>query len=404
MQRTALPTCFSNPTHLCVWYILHKYFLPPTHLLRVTACGHTKMTHGIVSTSCHDWIAVAHGKSVLLCKPELDLDVDVQESVHSLHEKHSDTVQSIVFSPNSTMLASAGDDKLVLIHQLSEAGDSWDLKFSLSCDKKVSSLCFSSDSKILFSADRFGCIYVTSLGDIKDSSTVELSQISSLSFGHYGPITDMVCLGNDVVTADQDCKIRVTPINDISNIKSFCLGHSKFITSICGVSAENRLVSASADGDICLWDTSSGHKLSQVSLVEDYSSKLILNMKFLPNSNIIVVAVANAKELLVYQVQNDQLSSFGFIILPECPIYLSSDSSDRLWVLTEGDEKVFCTPISIEDGDILTDFNGKSMEPALSSIREWIVEHFDSTAVSLVEYLQDIEDKGEAAYKKSRKH
>lgn len=72
---------------------------------------------------------------------------------------------------------------------------------------------------------------------------------------------------SDLITADRDCKIRVSRYPESYVIKSFCLGHEeyvllihacfiqwRFISRVALLSVpEQRIVSAAGDGTIRLW-------------------------------------------------------------------------------------------------------------------------------------------------------
>ncbi|RIB00637.1 hypothetical protein C2G38_1902023, partial [Gigaspora rosea] len=78
-----------------------------------------------------------------------------------------------------------------------------------------------------------------------------------LLLGHVSMVTDMVLTPNNkfVITADRDEHIRVSQFPKGYNIKSYCFGHTQFLSKLHILPWDSDLLlSAGGDDFIALWD------------------------------------------------------------------------------------------------------------------------------------------------------
>ncbi|QYT06072.1 hypothetical protein H0G86_012939 [Trichoderma simmonsii] len=226
-------------------------------------------------------------------------------------EGHSDSVNSVVFSPDGQRLASGSDDGTIKI---------WDVNSgscqTLECYNPVLSIVFSPDGQQLASGLSDGVIKVW---DIKESSFyLQTSksfdyQIYSVIFsmngqrlafglfggivkiwdmkstylqtfhGHGGPVLSVVFSPNNQLLASgsSDETIKVWDINSSACLQTL-EGHDNSINSVIFCSNGHRLISGSSDSTIRVWDIDSGVCLQTLA---DYG-KSINSVVFSPDGQL----------------------------------------------------------------------------------------------------------------------
>ncbi|CAK9291108.1 unnamed protein product [Gordionus sp. m RMFG-2023] len=183
-------------------------------------------------------------------------------------------------------------------------------------DGNISMLC-------VLVADKAGMVYKFELPEGKDFRCINNSQISpgqningDIKFedsnkvnkpilGHVSMLLDMVFSSDRkyVITCDRDEKIRVSLFPNSYIIQSFCLAHTKFVSSIITCeSLPDILFSSSGDGTIKIWQFMSGTLLYSRSLNSDLEKERFLNANE-TNSCIVlkldIKVVHHAKESII---------------------------------------------------------------------------------------------------------
>eukprot|EP00002_Diphylleia_rotans_P012699 TRINITY_DN2485_c1_g1_i1.p1 TRINITY_DN2485_c1_g1~~TRINITY_DN2485_c1_g1_i1.p1 ORF type:complete len:416 (-),score=94.03 TRINITY_DN2485_c1_g1_i1:205-1452(-) len=173
---------------------------------------------------------------------------------------HKDAIRQVLFTKDGKKMISFGDDKQVVFWNL----DNEKLTFSPSAprpiQKKVSKAMFYDDeeSKVMY-CDKGGDVAV--IEESGDSSQPEVL------LGHYAVLTDMA-LSRDrklIATSDRDEKIKVSLFPKTYIAKTFCYGHTQFVTNIGFLN--DRLVSGAGDGTLRVWNPLTGAMLSTSSFV-----------------------------------------------------------------------------------------------------------------------------------------
>ena len=149
----------------------------------------------------------------------------------------------------------AGEDKRILIHR--ETGqDELSREFEYLHRKKITHAIV--DKDVLYFCDMFG-----------EAMSIEYKTGGSVKvlFGHFAVITASMQTSRFFITGDKDAKIRVSRYPDTFEIESFCLGHTSYVSHL-SLLDETRLLSASGDGTLKLWDALSGNMIKSVSVTE----------------------------------------------------------------------------------------------------------------------------------------
>uniref|UniRef100_A0ACD5X7I8 Uncharacterized protein n=1 Tax=Avena sativa TaxID=4498 RepID=A0ACD5X7I8_AVESA len=177
---------------------------------------------------------------------------------------HSDAIRAITFGAGGALFASAGDDKLVKVWKTG----SWRCVRTITSEKRVSAVAFSNDGLYVTFADKFGVVWLVTVGGDAEGQVSADSKPVSI-FGHYCSIITSMKFSSDgrfIATADRDFKIRVTsfpknPMKGATEIQSFCLGHTEFVSCIAftrNSGGSSFLLSGGGDSTVRLWDHING--------------------------------------------------------------------------------------------------------------------------------------------------
>jgi len=118
-------------------------------------------------------------------------------------------------------------------------------------EKKILSLDFSNDGKMLCSGDESGVIKIWRINDGKC--------LRKLMNAHEGGVTccKFMAGNSQVISGSYKFLIRIHGLKSGNMLREF-IGHNSYVTDLILLDNENTLMSASADGTLKLWDTKSG--------------------------------------------------------------------------------------------------------------------------------------------------
>jgi WD40 repeat protein len=247
-------------------------------------------------------------------------------------EGHSDYVHSVVFSYNSTRLASASGDCTVRIW---DAGSGECLQTLEGHSDWVHSVAFSPDSSLLASASYDHTVRLW------DANSGECLQILE---GHSDSVLSVAFSHNSARLASGS-RDKTVKIWDASS--SACLrtleGHSDSVLSVAFSYDSTRLMSASDDRTIRIWDTGSGACLQAL----DGHSRSVQSVAFSRNSTLLASAssdrtvkiwdVNSGKCLQTLEGHNGSVSSVAFSHNSTQLVSASDDRTVRLWDARSGE-------------------------------------------------------------------
>lgn len=261
---------------------------------------------------------------------------------------HSDAIRAITFGAGGDLFASAGDDKLVKVWKTR----SWRCIRTITSEKRVSAVAFSNDGLYVAFADKFGVIWLVTLGEDDEGQVSADSKPVSI-FGHYCSIITSMKFSPDgrfIATADRDFKIRVTsfpknPMKGATEIQSFCLGHTEFVSCIAFTRISGGscfLLSGGGDSTVRLWDHINGclldtydvrdnvGELSEPNESED-SNLAIGNICLTNNNSMVAVAIQslNGLMLLACDLVAKKLSFLKVIRTEKS--YIPTSLASRCW-------------------------------------------------------------------------
>uniref|UniRef100_A0A0A9FSK2 tRNA (guanine-N(7)-)-methyltransferase non-catalytic subunit n=1 Tax=Arundo donax TaxID=35708 RepID=A0A0A9FSK2_ARUDO len=234
---------------------------------------------------------------------------------------HSDAIRAICFSVDGALFASAGDDKLVKVWKT----DSWRCIQTITSEKRVSSVAISNDGLYVTFADKFGVIWLVTLGE-HSGEQVSVDNKPVPIVGHYCSIITSMKFSPDgrfIATADRDFKIRVTlfpknPLKGAHEIQSFCLGHTDFVSCIAFTSkseGQRFLISGGGDSTVCLWDYINGYLLDTCQVRDKVEELLEPNETDDSNLAIADICLSNDGSLVAVAIQG-----FNGVMLLTCDL------------------------------------------------------------------------------------
>ena len=177
-------------------------------------------------------------------------DESLGKDSNGIHRAHDVSIQFATYSPNGERLASAGKDGHIKIWDASNRK----LKFTFPKLDGLNCLSFSPDGKLLCSTDDGGKFIVWDMTTKKPVYTKQLD----------GEAWPCVCSPvGDVVAASGPCRtIYVWNLRTGEEVFQLS-GHTRDVTSLSFSDDGKKLVSASADATVRLWDVEEGIPLGQ---------------------------------------------------------------------------------------------------------------------------------------------
>uniref|UniRef100_A0A182P2G2 tRNA (guanine-N(7)-)-methyltransferase non-catalytic subunit wuho n=1 Tax=Anopheles epiroticus TaxID=199890 RepID=A0A182P2G2_9DIPT len=132
---------------------------------------------------------------------------------------------------------------------------------AFSTPRTIVCMKFAPKHGVLFGTDKSDCFELDVLG--------RSEQTSKWILGHMSQILALAISEDErfIITGDRDEKIKVSSYPDCYNIECFCLGHFEYVAGIEVISSD-KLISASGDRTLRLWDFTVGKEMCKLTLKE----------------------------------------------------------------------------------------------------------------------------------------
>ena len=156
---------------------------------------------------------------------------------------HTGWIRSVHFSPDGALLASGSEDHTI---RLWDSGAGQLLATLQDKDIKIGSVCFSPNSQLLASGDDGPTVR---LWDVDSGQTVKALQ----GYAHCAWSTCINPDGTILASGDADHKVRLWDIQT-GQLLTTLQGHTNYVQSVCFSPDGTILASGSVDLTICLWD------------------------------------------------------------------------------------------------------------------------------------------------------
>ncbi len=220
---------------------------------------------GQIATDHTDWVtSVAFDPTgTLLVSGSSDgliklWDVLTGQPVTSPLAGNTDKVWSVAFSPDGNQLLSGANDGLVLLWDVSPAYRTLGRVLE-GYSETISSVAFNADGTLIASADGdpAGRDHALRLWDRSSGQLVGVLR------GHLGPVLDVTFSpdGQIIASASADQTVRLWSAADQSPLGEPLVGHSNAVFGVAFSPDGTIVASASDDGSIILWDTQTGTSL-----------------------------------------------------------------------------------------------------------------------------------------------
>jgi hypothetical protein len=246
----------------------------------------TNFSHHIVDSSIMKLIEVLHGKFLFTAAGSVVLRVSLQgeSDVQVLrHEQCADTqVVSMTLSADGNHLFVGHSNKVLACWELASLScissatlrkQPTSLQFGTFDSRELNKAAPSQPRDVVLASDKAGEVFALDAPGLKKQALVA---------GHTASvITDMATHASAsagrtlVATADRDEKVRISHFPDMENISTFCLAHTKVVTSVCFVefAGKTLLLSTSWDHKLILWDAITGEALQTISFLPTEEGK-----------------------------------------------------------------------------------------------------------------------------------
>ncbi|KFY30639.1 hypothetical protein V493_01778 [Pseudogymnoascus sp. VKM F-4281 (FW-2241)] len=236
-------------------------------------------------------------------------------------EGHGDSVNSVAFSHNSELLASASGDTVRIwntatgtLQQTLEGHSDW-----------VTSVAFSHDSELLASAsvDKTVRIWNTATSTLQQTLEGHSDWVTSVAFSHDSEL---------LASASVDKTVRIWN-TATSTLQQTLEGHSDWVTSVAFSHDSELLASASGD-TVRIWNTATGTLQQTLEIAFSHNSELLASASDYKTVQIWNTATGTLQQTL--EGHSDRVSSVAFSHDSELLASASDDGSVRIWNAATG--------------------------------------------------------------------
>lgn len=253
------------------------------------------------STSSQTLLISNNNSIVFLQLPQKD-----GEEIKKVTYQHTSEIVASTFLPKKQLLVFTDIAKKVLIIDLK---NNQEIVATKLINKRATKIVFNKSEKLIVVGDKTGDVYVLNIED--DLPNQEFK----LVMGHLSMLTDLALSYDEkfIFTCDRDEKVRISSFPNAYNIEGYLLAHKEFVIQIDQLD-ENKLISASGDSTIILWDFVQKKPLQEFnlqSLIKEESEKRGIN-KFVYDHErkILLVHLFRANFLLEFAYDEENLFKF----------------------------------------------------------------------------------------------
>jgi WD40 repeat protein len=211
---------------------------------------------------------------------------------------HTDRVKSISLSEDGKRLASGGLDQNVIVWDLSNANPAnWGAVHTFNLTSAINAVALSSDGKALYAGDAVKNIKVWNLASANPNNWAETATLSS----HTKPILGLALSAWMLASASADRSIRLWE-KATNKARWIMAAQSGAVKGLVFSAKGDMVISGSADGRVCLWNTPDG-KLIRTLNDPTAITGAIYSVAITPNAKHVVIGT-DGGSVAVFQVSN----------------------------------------------------------------------------------------------------